>query len=38
MNQKLYGTQVTSQDINELRKALPNCEIVWDAQDPPKTN
>ena len=25
----LSGTQVTSQGINELRKALPECDILW---------
>jgi len=29
----LHGTQVTAQGIRRLRKALPNCEIVWE-EDP----
>jgi len=35
----LRGTHVTSQGIDELRKALPNCEIIWDKPTPTlKTN
>ena len=36
----LIGTQVTQEGVEELRKALPDCHILWkkSSTPPPKTN
>ena len=34
----VFDAEVTEKGINELRKALPECEIHWSPKPPPKTN